>query len=202
MIQLSAVVRSPLLVSLLLLAASCAHAPTARTVPVPVPRPSTNAALAPGDVFEVRVFEEPDLSGSYRVDPEGSIDFPLVGRLQVSGHLPGEIADELRTRLTKYVRGPQVSVFVKEMNSKRVIVYGQVRNPGMFPFNDPMTISQAISLAGGFTAMALREKVRLSHRDQGSQRVTEVNLRAISDGTDPNQFLSPGDEIFVPERLF
>jgi protein involved in polysaccharide export with SLBB domain len=180
----------------------CAPRPYQRTIDVPLPATTTNATLGTGDVFEVRVFQEPDLSGAYRIDPAGSIDFPLVGRVAVAGHLPGEIEDILTKQLTRYVHKPQVSIFVKELNSKRVIVYGQVRNPGMFPFSDPMTISQAISLAGGFTAMAQRERVRIRHREQDHQRITEVNLRAISDGADRNQYLSPGDEVYVPERLF
>jgi protein involved in polysaccharide export with SLBB domain len=172
------------------------------TIDVPLPSNTANATLAAGDVFEVRVFEETDLSGAYRIDPTGSIDFPLVGRVEVSGHLPSEIEDILTKKLARYVRKPQLSIFVRELNSKRVIVYGQVRNPGMFAFSDPMTISQAISLAGGFTAMAQREHVRVRHREQDHQRITEVNLRGISDGVDRNQYLSPGDEVYVPERLF
>jgi polysaccharide export outer membrane protein len=167
-----------------------------------MPRAAVDATLGPQDLFEVRVFEEPDLSGPYRVDPEGSIDYPLIGRVQVAGKLPGEIASELEQRLTAFVRKPQVSVLVKEMNSKRVIVYGQVQHPGTFPYTNAMTISQAISLAGGLTAMAAKEKVIVSHFDREKQQIVHVNLRAIADGKDPNITVSPGDEVYVPERLF
>jgi polysaccharide export outer membrane protein len=186
---------------LIVLAACAAEAPERR---FHAPRPPTvDATLGAGDLFDVRVFEEPDLSGTYRIGSDGSIDYPLVGRVTAAGKLPGELADLLREKLTAYVQRPQVSVLVREMTSKRVIVYGQVQHPGTFPYSDPMTISQAISLAGGFTAMALRERVvisRFTHDQQ--QEVIEVNLRAIADGKAPNRFVSPGDEVYVPERLF
>ncbi len=164
--------------------------------------PVVDATLGPGDLFDVRVFEEPDLSGTYRIGPEGTIDYPLVGRVVASGRLPSEIAEELQKRLAETVKRPQVSVLVREMNSKRVIIYGQVQRPGTFPYTNPMTISQAISIAGGFTAMAARESVRISRVEHDQQNIFEVNLRSIADGKEPNKFLSPGDEVYVPERLF
>jgi polysaccharide export outer membrane protein len=100
------------------------------------------------------------------------------------------------------VRKPQVSVLVKEMNSKRVIVYGQVQHPGTFPYSSHMTVSQAISLAGGFTAMAARDQVTISHFEHDRQQTSQINLRNIADGKAPNRVVEPGDEVYVPERLF
>lgn len=167
-----------------------------------MPRPTVDATLGAGDVFDVRVFEEPDLSGTYKVDPSGSIDFPLVGNVTVAGRLPEQLTADLRTRLAAFVHNPQVSVLVKEMNSKHIIVYGQVQHPGTFPYTDAMTISQVISLAGGFTAMAARDKVRVSRFEHDRQHISEIDLKAIGDGTAANQFVQPGDEVYVSERLF
>jgi polysaccharide export outer membrane protein len=174
---------------------------TTQSVPAPRP-PAVDATLGVGDLFEVRVFNEADLSATHRVGPDGSIDFPLVGRVQVGGKLPGEVATMLREKLTAFVRDPQVSVLVRDAVSKRVSVYGQVQHPGTFPINGAMTIVQAISLAGGFTQMAARDKVRVSHVKGDQQQVIEVNLRDIADGRSQNQFVAPGDEVFVPERVF
>ena len=185
----------------LVLLAGCPGPGATRTIVAPRP-PIVDATLGPGDLFDVRVFEETDLSGTYRIGPDGTIDYPLVGRVTAAGKLPGEIAELLKDKLRVYLHSPQVSVLVREMNSKRVIVYGQVQRPGTFPYSDPMTISQAISLAGGFTAMAQRDTVRIQRVDKDQQQVIEVNLRLIAEGKEPNRFLSPGDEIFVPERLF
>jgi protein involved in polysaccharide export with SLBB domain len=178
----------------------CAGAPMQS---VAAPRqPVVDATLGPGDLFDVRVFEEADLSGTYRIGPDGTIDYPLVGRVEAAGRLPGELQELLRDKLTKFITRPQVSVLVREMNSKHIIVYGQVQRPGAFPFTNPMTVSQAISIAGGFTAMASRERVRISRIGHDRQEVIEVNVRTIADGKAPNQFIFPGDEVFVPERLF
>jgi polysaccharide export outer membrane protein len=182
------------------LSAACGPA-AVRRLAAPRP-PVVDATLGPGDLFEVRVFEEANLCGTYQVDPQGSIDFPLVGRTTVSGLLPGEVAQLLRDRLTAFVKDPQVSVLVKDMSSKRIVVYGQVQKPGTYPYANQMTISQVISLAGGFTIMAARERVTISRFEDKEQHIIEVNLRAIADGKAPNHFVEPGDEIYVPERLF
>jgi polysaccharide export outer membrane protein len=188
------------LIILAVMAVACGPAPV-RKLTVPRP-PQVDATLGPGDVFDIRVFEEGDLTGTYRVDADGLIDYPLVGRVKAQGLLPGELAQVLRAKLNSYVQHPQVSVLVKEWNSKRIIVYGQVQRPGTYPFTDPMTISQAISLAGGFTAMAARERVLISRLAHNEQEVIEIDTRAIADGKAPNRFISPGDEVYVPERLF
>ncbi len=165
-------------------------------------RPKVDATLGAGDIFDVRVFEEPELSGSYRIDSEGVIDYPMIGRLTVAGKLPGQIVALLVERLSVYVREPAVSVFVREMNSKRVTVSGQVSKPGAFQYADPMTLSQAISLAGGFSSMAARDHVLVSRFDRDKQRIIKIDFRAIAAGRSPNQFILPGDEVYVPERLF
>jgi polysaccharide export outer membrane protein len=165
-------------------------------------QPTVHATLGPGDVFEVRVFEEPDLSGAYRVDEAGKIDYPLVGRVLVAGRLPGEVAEDLTSRLRSFVKSPQVSVYVRETNSKRVTVYGQVQRPGTFPYTYPMTVSQAISLAGGFATMAAREKVRVFRIENERQVVIDVDVRSIVEGKAANQYLYPSDEVYVPDRLF
>jgi protein involved in polysaccharide export with SLBB domain len=165
-------------------------------------RPVRDTSLGPGDVFDVRVFAEPDLSGAYRVDSQGEIDFPLAGRIEVRGLLAGEVADVLRERLSTYVREPQVTVFVKEMNSKRITIYGQVQHPGVFPFGEAITLSQAVSLAGGFTSMAAPTKVHVTRTEGNMQRVFQVNLQAISEGKASNVFLLPGDELYVPAWMF
>src|ERR1051325_11550892 len=112
--------------------------PVVRTAERP---PVVDMTLGPTDVFEVRVYGEPELTSTYRVSPEGTIDFPLVVVVVVKGMAPVKVAEEIRGRLASYVKQPQVSVYVKEINSKKVTVYGQVQHPGTVNFVESMTIS-------------------------------------------------------------
>ena len=142
-----------------------------------IPPPSTNdTTVGSGDVFDVRVYGEEELSGTYRVGPDGSIDFPLVGAVQVVGLEPSAVAETLRTRLVEgqFLVDPHVSVFVQEYASKRVSVVGEVSRPGTFSVTTGMTLVQAISLAGGFTEMADRDGTTLTRQVEGEARQFHV----------------------------
>jgi polysaccharide export outer membrane protein len=158
-------------------------------------------SLGPSDVFDVRVFGEPDLSSTYRVGTDGKISFPLIGQVHVQGKTTTILAEELQKRLEQFVKRPQVSVLLKESNSKKVTIYGQVQHPGTIQYSEQMTISQAVSMAGGLTAMAARESARVKRKRNGQTETIVVNLKAVANGTE-TYYLQPGDEVFVPERLF
>lgn len=163
--------------------------------------PTVDLGLGPADTFDVRVFGEADLTNTYRVASNGTIDFPLIGRLNVQGRTPSDVADEIQRKLETYLKRPQVSVLLRESNSKKVTVYGQVQKPGTIPYGDQMTISQAISMAGGLTAMASRESTRVTRVRAGKTETIRVNLKSIDSGAS-TYYLLPGDEVFVPERIF
>lgn len=190
------------LVAALGLVAGCpaAQGPVVRTTSGP---PVVDMSLGPADVFDVRVYGEAELSSTYRVAADGTIDFPLIGRVQVRGLTPAQVADELTRRLLTYLKQPQVTVFVREVNSKKVTVYGQVRNPGAVSYVEAMTISQAVSMVGGLTPMAARDRARVTRTSlkDGKAETVVVNLKDIAEGT-TTFYLQPGDEIFVPERVF
>ena len=114
------------------------------------------SALGAGDVFEVRVFQEADVSGVYRVSPDGSIDFPLCGKVSVGGLTAGAAGEAIAACLKKggFYKAPQVSVFLKELNSRKVYVFGEVQKPGTFPYEDGLSVVQALALAGGFGKLA------------------------------------------------
>ncbi len=174
----------------------------------PVERPpasdSDDTTLGDGDVFDVRVFGEEELSQSYRVARDGSIDMPLVGRLQVAGLEPYEVADLVATSLRDggFLVTPQVSVFVQEYNSKRISVLGAVREPGSFPMRSGLTAVQAISLAGGFTALANRDGTTVTRRVGDELRRFRVHVDAVTAGTEEDFVLRAQDIVYVPERIF
>jgi protein involved in polysaccharide export with SLBB domain len=168
----------------------------------PPPPPPDDNSLGSGDVFAVRVFNEADLSQDYRVGPDGTIDFPYIGRVRVSGLEPSHIADRLRTELRDrhILTDPQVSVYVREVSSRRVDVIGQVARAGSLTFTPNMTIVQAISGVGGFTPLANRERVVLIRTYRGQRRTFVIPVQGIIEGRFANVVLAPGDVVNVPEN--
>lgn len=160
------------------------------------------AALGPGDVFEVRVFGEEDLSGIHRVSNDGSINFPLVGKVVVEGLAASQVSETLSRELGRYVRNPSVSIFVKEFNSKKVFVFGEVQKPGTFAYEDGMSIIQAITLAGGFAKLADQDGTFVTRIIDGREQRLKVPVKSIGEGQVPNFDLQPGDIIFVPESIW
>ncbi len=173
-------------------------------MPPPPADVATDTSLGPGDVFDVVVYGEKDLSGTYRVDTDGTIVFPFVGRVKADGLQPNDLAEVLARRLQEggYLRSPQVSVFVKEYNSKRISVVGAVERPGTFTMTPGMTVVQAVSMASGFTPMADRNAVVVTRRVDGHVQRYRVRVEDITEGRAPDFPLRPGDTVYVPERLF
>ncbi|HTP49252.1 MAG TPA: polysaccharide biosynthesis/export family protein [Anaeromyxobacteraceae bacterium] len=194
--------------ALLLSFAACAGRPAAAPV-APAPAEATPgealaaSALGPGDVFEVRVYGEPELSGVYRVGSQGDIVFPLCRRVMVSGLSANETAERLRACLADgYIRNAQVSVIVKEYNSKKIFVFGEVQKPGTFVYEDGMTVIQAVTLAGGFMKTAAPNSTSVTRLVDGQEMKIRVPVQDIALGKATNVLLRPGDIVFVPESLF
>ncbi len=161
------------------------------------------SALGPGDVFEVRVYGEPELSGVYRVGPQGDIVFPLCRRVEVGGLSSNAAAERLRACLADgFIRNPQVSVIVKEYNSKKIFVFGEVQKPGTFVYEDGMTVVQAVTLAGGFTKTASQNNTSVTRLVEGQEVKLKVAVKDIALGKMSNFVLKPGDIVFVPESMF
>lgn len=162
-----------------------------------------SSTLGVGDLLEVRVFEETDLSGPYRVSPEGTVDFPLCGKVHVGGLTSSGAADALRTCLAQgYLKHPQVTVLVREYNSKKVFVFGEVQKPGTFPYDENMSIIQAVTLAGGFTKTANKNNTNVTRTINGKETKIRISVEDIGVGRVKNFFLQPGDIVFVPESFF
>jgi len=159
--------------------------------------------LGVDDVFEVRVYGEQDLTGLFRVSIDGTIDYPYVGRVKVLDMGSGEVQDAIARRLKDgFLKNPQVSVMVKEWNSRKISVIGQVQKPGSVPYFPGMTVVDAIAAAGGFTAIAAQNTVTLRREKAGRVESKTCKVGEISAGTSPNVAILPGDRVFVEERLF
>jgi len=155
------------------------------------------------DTFEVRVYGEPELSGTYRVATDGTIDFPLAGRVPVAGLRIGDIQERLAARLKEgYLKSPQVTALMKEWNSRKVSVLGQVQKPGPVAYHPHMTIVDAIAQAGGFTGIAAKNAVSLRREVGGSVQSHVYRVADITEGRSNNVLVLPGDVLVVEERLF
>src|SRR4051812_17692358 len=169
--------------------------------------PVTMADAAPAedrvgldDTFDVRVYGEPELSGAYRVATDGTIDFPLAGRLQISGLRTGEIQRLLVDKLKdRYLKEPQVIVTIKDRNSQKISVLGQVAKPGQVGYYPNMTIVDAIASAGGFTGIAAKNSVNLRREVAGKIQMQIYPVADISEGRSPNVMVLPGDVLVVDE---
>jgi protein involved in polysaccharide export with SLBB domain len=155
------------------------------------------------DVFDVRVYAEPELTGSYRVATDGTIDYPLVGRLDVAGLHTGEIQQLIVKKLEGgYIKDPQVTVTVKERNSQKISVFGQVAKPGQVGYYPNMTIVDAIASAGGFTGIAAKNSVNLRREAGGKVETHVYPVADITEGRSQNVMVLPGDVLVVDERVF
>ena len=155
----------PLVIFLVALWA-CSGAPVGPKSRVNLPAPVESTTIGAGDVFVLTIVGEDKLPKEYRVSPDGSVDFPYIHRHQVAGLEPQAVVDLVRTKLIEadILRDPSVAIDVKEYNSKRVVVLGQVQKPGSFPLTPGFTLLQAISQAGGFNTIANRDRVNLTRK--------------------------------------
>ena len=192
----------PALATALLVCTACTSRPRSR---VNLPPPVESSAIGPGDVFYVFIVGEDKLPKEFRVAPDGTVDVPYISRVSIAGLEPQQIADVIRSRLVaaRILSDPSVSVAIKEYNSKKVNVLGQVQHPGSFPLTPGFTLIQAISLAGGFNAIANRDRITVTRGQPGGKTVTVVlSVDAITDGSLPDIPLQSGDTVFVNERVF
>jgi polysaccharide export outer membrane protein len=178
----------------------------ARSYPPPpkLPEPIVNQQVGPGDLIEVVVVGEDKLPHEYEVGPDGKLSFPYVEPFKVGGLEPREIATKLRESLieAKFLVSPQVQVKVKAYNSKKIQVIGQVAKQGPMPYQDGMTLVQAISAAGWFTPLADTNHVHLIRQIANGAVNAIVSVDAITDNVRPDVKLQQGDTIKVDQRLF
>lgn len=173
--------------------------------PPELPPPSESTSLGPGDIFRLEVVGEKDYPSEYQVAPDGTVNFPFLDSITVAGLEPQEVAALVRQELItrEILTRPSVIVRVTEYRSKRITVLGQVKNPGSFPFQAGMTLVQALSQAGGSTAIAMVDQVRLTRRlEDGKSTTVVIDVAAINAGLMEDILLQAGDRIFVEERVF
>lgn len=153
-----------------------------------------------GDTVYVSVWREDVLTRELQVLPDGSISFPLAGRLHVRGQTTSQVEEAVTRRLEGYLNDPVVSVVVTGIDGNRVYVLGQVNQPGSVVLDAPMTASQMIGRVGGPTPFARANRVQVLRRDAEGERLFDVRYQDIVRGRniDSDVELKPGDTVLVP----
>ena len=170
------------------------------------------------DLLAINVFEQPQLTGKYLVQADGTVTFPLLGRVKVGGLGMQEIENTVRERLAEgYLKNPQVSVTVEQYRSQQIIVIGEVRNPGQLEFTGPMTLISALARTGSttekaaFDALVIRPRaggapvldragVERAQQKGGDTQIIQIDLEGLQSGAlSQNLVLQGGDTVFVPK---
>jgi polysaccharide export outer membrane protein len=154
--------------------------------------------IGAGDKLRVEVYRDPQLSQSVQVRPDGKITLPLVGDVAVVGLTPIQLRDRLATALREYVTNPVVTVIVVEAAASNVYVMGEVNRPGTLPMQGPMTVLQALAMAGGFKDFANTKDIRVLRRGPTGVETIRFNYKEALKGRGAPVYLKSGDTIIVP----
>jgi polysaccharide export outer membrane protein len=156
--------------------------------------------LGPGDKLRVEVYKDAQLSQSLQVRPDGKVTLPLIGDIVAAELTPIQLRDRITTSLKEFVTNPVVTVIVVEANPATVFVMGEVTQPGSIPMRGPMTVLQALAMAGGFKEFANTKTIRILRRvgNQAQVQTIRFNYHDAIKGDAAPVFLSPGDMVVVP----
>jgi polysaccharide biosynthesis/export protein len=201
-------------------ASASAQSPTqpATQKPAPAPAaPATGASKPPAnlptgvatpadyrigidDVLTVVFWREQNMNADVVVRPDGKITLPLINEVDAVGLTTEELRAKLVKEAARFVTDPNATVVVKQINSRKVFVTGEVGRPGAFPLSDTMTVIQALALAGGLREFANASGIIVMRNEGGQTKSFKVNYKDIRKGKNLQQniVLKPGDTIVVP----
>ena len=156
--------------------------------------------LQPGDVLFISVWKEEDLQQPVLVRPDGGISFPLVDDMQANNKTIEQIRLEVTKKLSQYIPDVQVNVALQELNGNLIYVVGKVNQPGVFPFSGDIDILQALGMAGGATAFAALNDIKVLRREAGQLKAIPFRYSDIEKGKNLQQniILHSGDTVLVP----
>lgn len=189
-----------------MLAAACGTAPmpsgpvdtgqagsTAQGAPQPQPVSDAAYRLDSGDKIRINVYGEPDLSGEYELDGQGSFQMSLIGEVNAQNKTIRQLQTEIESALRegRFIREPQVAAEV--ITYRPFYILGEVNNPGEYPYTSGLTVMNAIASAGDFTYRADKRRVLMKSVDSSTEREVELTV---------NTPVRPGDTIRVRERFF
>jgi polysaccharide export outer membrane protein len=162
--------------------------------------PADTYIVQPGDMLTIDVWKEKDLQRELMVRPDGGLDFPLIGNIDVSGKTVDQLRQEIVTKLAKYVPDPVVTLSVKQSLGNKIYVIGKVNKPGDFIVIRNTDVMQALSMAGGLNPYASANKIKILRREHGVLKTIPFKYSRVEKGEDleTNIVLQGGDVVVVP----
>lgn len=157
--------------------------------------------LGPEDVLDVFVWKEPDLSTTVTVRPDGKISLPLAGELDASGKTATQMQQEVTEKLAQFIKQPVVTVIVKQINSLKISVLGEVRKPDVYKIKNRVTVLDAVAMAGGFTDLARPNRIVVLRKTPAGPARFIVNINQLVEDKNGTPFyLEPLDTVYVEGR--
>jgi polysaccharide export outer membrane protein len=191
----------------LLALGGCSTAPTVSAAPATAAAPTEHYIIGPGDTLDIFVRDNPNLTTTVPVRPDGRISIPLVQSIMAAGRTPDQLADDLQKALGQYIRSPLVTVIVKSFvgaYSQQVRVVGQATSPKAVPYRSGMTVLDVMIDVGGLTKFAAGNNAKIVRRTAGGTEETiPVRLGDLMNGAiKDNVTMRPGDILIIPQALF
>lgn len=185
-------------------------APASPTAPTPGPDQvgeDSDYIIGPGDVIQVFVWQEPELSVSVPVRADGKVTTPLVEDIVAVGLTPSALARAMEERLTKYIKSPQVNIMVTSAQSQmsKITVIGEVKNAGTVPYRNGLTVLDVVMTVGGLAEFAAGNRAEVVRKDASGKEVRiRVKLADLINKAqiDENVDVQPGDIVLVPKSRF
>jgi polysaccharide export outer membrane protein len=177
-----------------------APSPTAQTAPAAVVQVPADYVIGPEDVLGIVFWRETDVSADVVVRPDGKISLPLLNDVHAAGLTPDQLRARLAEGAKRYLEDPNPTVVVKQINSRKVFVTGNVTKPGPYPLLGPTTVIQLLAMAGGVLEYADKGQIAILRTEQGRQTTFRFNYNEVSrrKNLSQNILLKPGDTIIVP----
>lgn len=154
--------------------------------------------IGPEDVLDIFVWKEEFLTKTVPVRIDGKISLPLLDDIQAAGLTPLQLKEEITKKLSGFVNNPTVTVTVKEANSYRVFISGEVKQPGIVHIRSEVTLVKLIIMVGGFTEWADKRKILIITKENGKEKRITANYNKIIDGDIPDIVIKPGDTVIIP----
>jgi polysaccharide export outer membrane protein len=198
------------LMSALLVLSACAGGGSERPVKAPPPSPEniqSEYRIGPGDSLNVFVFNQPDLSVTVPVRPDGLVSTPLVENMQAAGKTPSELGRDIEKVLGEYVRTPKVNIIVQNFvgtYGDQIRVVGQAAHPQSLPYRNGMTLLDVMIAVGGLGEFAAGNRARLVRQKDGKPVEMRVRLQDLLNAGDigANLPMQPGDVLIIPQSRF